>query len=254
MSLWCRVSGLLLLPFCASVFLYGQAEVEKQKPLTVSVPFVGCDSDGQIGPISAPTAIDMPVFAKPEEAEKLAYYKSEKGLGALAPLGWYCFGTYGSGGDTLYIRPQPIERATIFTKGPGGADAPGIAVAYRFGGTSGRFSVAEIIARVFPADRSFAVDVMEQFDQTLTFGPFPKDTLVYQSSELVEYQTPAEMDGLGTYFWLTKSTLPVGGAALLVGNEMDLALLSIRLPADLNALARTIVHQFEREAAHCPCD
>ena len=140
------------------------------------------------------------MLAKPEEAEKLAYYKSEKGPGALAPRGWYCFGVYGSGGDTLHITPRSIDRATIFSKGPDGAGGPAIAVVYRFGGTSGRFSVAEIIARVFPAHRSFAVDVTRDIDQSPTFGPYPKDTLVYKSNELVEYQTPAQTDGLGTYW------------------------------------------------------
>jgi hypothetical protein len=250
----CRVCGVLLLVFCASVLLYGQAEVDKQRLVTVSVPFVGCDSDGQVGPIDAPAAMRMSVLAKAEDAAKLAYYKSEKGIGALAPRGWHCFGTYGSGGDTLYITPQSINRATIFSRGPGSADGPVIAVVYRFGGTSGRFSVAEVIARVFPAHRSFAVSVMRELDESPTFGPYPKDTLVYKSNELVEYQTPAQTDGLGTYWWLVKGTIPIEGAAVLVGDETDLALLSVRLPIDLNGLARTIVNQFERDAARCPCD
>jgi hypothetical protein len=248
------VSGLLIPAFFASVLLYGQAGVEKGRPPTVSVPFVGCDSDGQVGPIKAPAAPALSVLAKPEEAEKLAYYKSEKGVGALAPRGWYCFGTYGSGGDALYITPRSIDRANIFSNGPGGADGPAIAVVYRYGGTSGRFSVAEVVARVFPVRRSFAVGVMEEFDQSFTFGPYPKDTLVYKSNELVEYQTPAQTDGLGTYWWLSKSTIPIEGAALLVGSEPDLALLSVRLPVDLDRLTMIIVNQFERDAARCPCD
>jgi hypothetical protein len=84
MYLLCRVSGVPILTFCASVLLCGQAEIEKQRPSTVSVPFVGCDSDGQVGPINAPAATAISVLAKPEEAEKLAYYKSEKGVGVLA--------------------------------------------------------------------------------------------------------------------------------------------------------------------------
>lgn len=194
------------------------------------------------------------MLAKTKDAEKLAYYKSGKGVGALGPRGWHCFGTYGSGGDTLYITPQPINRETIFSRGPGDADGPAIAVVYRFGGTSGRFSVAEVIARVFPAHRSFAVAVMKELDESPTFGPYPNDTLVYKSNELLECQTPARADGLGTYWWLAKSNIPIEGAALLVGDEIDLVLLSVRLPVDLNGLTQTVVNQFERDAARGPRD
>jgi len=213
------------------------------------VPFVGCDSDGQAGPINAPTAPEIPVPANAEQAGKLAYYKAAEGLGALAPRDWYCFATYGSGGETLYITPQPIDRTNIFSKGPAGDGGPAVVVTYRFGGTSGRFSVAEVIAKVFPAHRPFAVEVMKELDQSPAFGPYPDDTLVYKSNELVEYRTPAQTEGLGTYWWLTKSTLPIQGAALLIGPETDVALLAVRLPPDLNGLTRTIVDQFEAEAA-----
>jgi hypothetical protein len=197
------------------------------------------------------------VLARHDDAQRLAYYKSAHGIGALAPRGWNCFGTYGSGGDTLYITPQPINTAKIFSVGPGGSDGPGIQVAYRFGGTSGRFAVAEIVARIFPAYRSFATGVMKEFDRpddSFTFAPYPNDSLVYKSKALVEYRTPAQTDGLGTYSWLTKSTIPIQGAAMLVSGEYDLALLSVRLPANLNGLTATIISQFERDAAHCPCD
>ena len=72
----------------------------------VSVPFKGCASDGQMGPEEAPKgkSVSRPITAK--AASQLAYYKSENGdAGVLGPRGWYCFGTYGSGGDALYISP-----------------------------------------------------------------------------------------------------------------------------------------------------
>jgi hypothetical protein len=193
----------------------------------------------------------------PGEAAKLAYYKSEKGIGVLAPRGWHCFGTYGSGGDTLYVTPHPINHATIFSAGPGGSDGPGIEAAYRSGGASGRFAVAEVIARVFPAYRAFATELMRELENpsdSFTFGPYPNDNLLYKSRALVEYRTPAQTEGLGTYSWLTKSSIPIEGAAMLVGDEPELALLSVRLPTPLNGLTATIIRQFEREAARCPCD
>ena len=87
-----------------------------------------------------------------------------------------------------------------------------------------------------------------------TFGPYPKDELVYKSKALVEYRTPANTEGLGTHSMPTKSPLPIAGAAMLVGDEQDLALLSVRLPTELNRLTVTLVRQFERDASRCPCD
>jgi hypothetical protein len=75
------------------------------------LPFGGCNSDGQVGPLSAPARKTMRVLATPAEAGKLAYYKAAKGIGVLAPRGWHCFGTYGSGGDTLFVAPDPIHPA-----------------------------------------------------------------------------------------------------------------------------------------------
>ena len=199
----------------------------------------------------------MSVLAMPGDTQRLAYYKARNGIGALGPRGWHCFGTYGSGGETLYITAQPITVATIFSAGPADASGPGIEIAYRFGGTSGRFSVAEVIARVFPAYKSFALEVMKEFDQPnklFTFGPFPNDRLTYKTDALVEYRTPAESEGLGTYSWLKKGAIPIEGAAMLVGDEHDLAIVSVRLPINLSGLTTLIIGQFERDASRCPCN
>lgn len=44
---------------------------------------------------------------------------------------------------------------------------------YWYGGTSGRFVVAEIIARIFPAYKAFAVRVMKELapPDSFSFGP-----------------------------------------------------------------------------------
>jgi hypothetical protein len=251
---FCRIIGAL----CMSHSLLGQSKTTpvRPQPRLVSVPFIGCNSDGQAGPIEAPTGTSISLLAG-RDVQKLAFYKPARGVGALAPRGWYCFGTYGSGGDTLYITPRPINTANVFSAGPGGSDGPAIQVAYRFGGTSGRFDVAEIVARVFPAFRSFATEVMQEFDlpdERFVFHPYPADKLVYKNKALVEYRTPAQAAGLGTYSWLSKNTVPIDGAAMLVGDEHDLALLSVRLPVELNGLTRIIIGQFERNSARCPCE
>ncbi len=245
----------ILAGLCLSISLVGQNKATPAK--SVAVPFRGCNSDGQVGPIDAPTKTTISVLATRDDAQKLAYYKAEKGVGALAPRGWYCFGEYGSGGDTLFISPQPIDTAHVFSSGPGGSDGPAVRVDYSFGGTSGRFEVAEVIARVFPAFKSFATDVMKGFDlpdNSYTFAPYPADKLVYKSNALVEYRTPAQTDGLGTRSGLSKNSVPIEGAAMLVGDEHDLVLLSVRLPVNLRGLTSTIIGQFERDLARCPCN
>ena len=250
----------MIVALCMLHLLLAQEGATAARPqrIAVSVPFIGCNSDGQVGPMEAPKGTRRSVVIGREAAQKLAYYKAEQGVGVLAPRGWYCFGTYGSGGDTLFVSPQPIDTTNIFSTGPSGSAGPAIRVSYRFGGTSGRFSVAEIIARVFPAYKAFATAAMKELDQpdgSFTFGPYPTDTLTYKSKKLVEYRTPAQTEGLGTYSELSKNGMPIAGAAMLVGQpaELDLVLLSVRLAPDLDGLTTAIVIEFERDAARCPC-
>jgi len=147
----------------------------------------------------------------------------------LAPRGWYCFGSYGSGGDALFVSPQPIDTTNTFSSVRRGIAGPAIAISRRFGDTSGRFDVAEIIARVFPTYRAFVTGVIEMFDLpagSFTFGPYPEDKRAYKSNTVVEYSTPAQADGLGTYSWLKKDASPSDGVAILIGQPPDLLLLS----------------------------
>jgi hypothetical protein len=51
------------------------------------------------------------------------------------------------------------------------------------GETSGRFTVAQVVARVFPAHGQFVHNVIEMFDffaPEVTYSPFPDDTLTYR--------------------------------------------------------------------------
>jgi hypothetical protein len=167
-----RVCGLIL----AAGMAFGQ----------VTVPFVGCKSDGQVGPREAPAGKPKAVALPAEVAGRLAFYKAEIGGGVLAPRGWYCFGTYGSGGSNLLVSPVPIDAARIFTRDWEGLPGSGLELRFSDGGTSGRFHVAEIIDRVFPDYRKFADQVNEIFESKPPghFGPYPTDKLTYRSSRL----------------------------------------------------------------------
>src|SRR5512142_3026155 len=98
--------GLGILLFCSMAIAQSPKNVVPSKAsnhrITVRVPFEGCKSDGQVGPLDAPSGGTVAVLATRDEAAKLSYYKAENGIGVLAPRDWHCFGTYGSGGDQLY--------------------------------------------------------------------------------------------------------------------------------------------------------
>jgi hypothetical protein len=223
----------------------------------ISVPFVGCNSDGQVGPLDAPEEASVSVSIAPNDARGLAYYRAAQGIGVLAPRGWHCFGTYGSGGSTLYVTPLPMDTKAVFGSDRRKFTGAAIQVSRRFGDTSGRGAVAETIARVFPAYKEFVKRVMQDFDQpaeSFQFGPYPADTLRYKSDALVEYRTPARNEGLGTQSWLEKNESAIDGVEMLVGptSTPDLLSLAVRLPADQRQLAAVIVAQFERDAARLP--
>lgn len=244
-------NGLWAAIVVSAASLTAQQSSAAQAPVqqtALSVPFVGCRSDGQVGPLNAPADKSTQAAIPSKLAQQLAFYKAKWGFGVLAPRGWYCFGDYGSGGDELYISPTAIDTAN-FLRGLS-FHGPVIALIHRLGSSSGMFNVAELVARVFPAYWQFPKSAMEEYPTMtrFTFGPYPKDTLIYKSESIVEFHTPAHADGLGTNPWLQKSGLPIDGVAIIVEPEFDSLLLSVRLPPDLSRLKSAIVSQIEHDA------
>jgi hypothetical protein len=151
----------------------------------------------------------------------------------------------------LFASPRSIDSAHLFFPGRSGFEGSVIEVHYSEGETSGRFEVAQVIARVFPDYKAFVSRAIELFDfvaDEITFGPYPNDALTYKSNRVVEYETPAQTEGLGTGSSLLKNDSPIEGAAMLIGQTPDLLLLSVRLPPELTGLTGAIVGQFERDA------
>jgi hypothetical protein len=66
---------------------------------------------------------------------------------------------------------------------------------------------------------------------------------------MVEYETPARTDGLGTDRLIMKGGSPIDGVAILVGKTPGLVLLSVRLSGNLAKLTPEIVRQVERANA-----
>jgi hypothetical protein len=260
--------GIILAAIVVGITLRGravQSGAVAQKPVRIAapaqgssseatevsrVPYVGCKSDGQQGPVSAPIGVSKVVHIDAKVAQGLAYYESQKDFGVLAPRGWHCFGTYGSNGSSLYVSPEPID--PIKTNGFAG---PLIQLSFSDGDTSGRYDVAKVIARVFPAHRKFVTNLVKDDteegveSETFAYGAYPTDRLIYNGDAIVEYQTPAQTDGLGTDSRLLKDENPISGVAILTGENPDLLHLSLRLPPSQVDLTASIIHQLESDTA-----
>lgn len=252
-------TSLLVAVLAANYLAFSQPQTLSKEPLdtTVTVPFVGCPADGQMGPLDPPKGTTQLVHIPKEAAQQLAFYKAEQGFGVLAPRGWHCFEIYGSNGSSLFVSPQAMDAKMLFSNTWKGFTGPVIQLSGEDGGTSGRFGVARIIARVFPSHHSFVRTVIaEGIEPAINFpsGPYPKDKLVYITNELVEYQTPPQTEGLGTQSRLLKNTDPICGVAMLVGlvkeGEPSLLLLAVRLPSEMTSLSSAIIRQSEYEGSH----
>ena len=156
-------------------------------PIKIEVPFVGCPSDGQGGPVSAPKGKSRTFDGNRDEADRLAYYSSGSNFGVLAPRGWHCYGSYGSSGTSLYVSPQAIDREH-FLADNSKFSGPIVQLQEWDGGTSGRFEVAKVVARMFPEHRDFLQKVIDEgVEPEALFPASPYDTylITRRSSELV---------------------------------------------------------------------
>jgi hypothetical protein len=207
---------------------------------TTQVPFVGCPSDGQQGPQAAPPSHRMPGVPA-AVAGRLAWYVSEVDA-VLAPRGWHCFQTFGSNGGTLYVAP---ERLTFEqTERRGVLRGSGITVSFSIGATSGRYEVAERIARYFPRYRSY----IGQMRRTMGFdigpmpaGPYPTDRFISRTATEVRLVTPPRRRGEATAGTLAPNgDLAESLVILDLEDDKNTITVHLRLPRAQAALTRAI--------------
>jgi hypothetical protein len=211
------------------------------------VSFVGCKSDGQAGPRPAPTSRGNAPTLPQSLATKLAYYSSED-LGVLAPRGWHCFGLHGSNGSILIVTPER-HSASALLKPNAKLTGPAVQLSVSSGETSGRFEVAEIAARLFPSKQEFVDGVVaEGIEPESAFpkGPYPDDILRRRGDSDVEFETPAQKDGMGTRSRLVKNGEPIDGLAIMT-DKNDLVLLDVRVSSALRDFIPAIMQTLRRQ-------
>jgi hypothetical protein len=210
----------------------------RRRLVEADIPAIVCPLDGQAGPQDAPTLPKTMRVVVPEgTASALAYYSAFEGMGAgaLAPKGWDCFGTYGSGGSSLYVTPDHFS-APIPYRPEKVKDGPVVMKDHFISATSGHFPVAQISARIFPLARTFVERVRDEgLDDAsnYVFAPWATDRLNYLSDFAVSYVTPSGANGVGTAFGPAPGKEAISGLVFLtvIGNEEDpnLERLAVRL-------------------------
>ncbi len=230
--------------------LVGGLSAARAQDNPVQVPFVGCPSDGQQGPLEPPPAGKPPPLPQ-ATAGRLAWYKGND-LGVLAPRGWNCIELYGSSGSALLVTPERHDADGLF--GGPGFDGPFVIVSVAFGSTSGRFTIASIAGPLFPVAAPFVNDVLHEPDTDTKLVSVAHDKLTRRSDTRVDFVTPPDKDGLGTDGWARKSALPIYGTVILLPDEdMDLLMVRARLPDAMAALAPVIIAQRAGVASDCRC-
>jgi hypothetical protein len=243
----CAMSFVLFLA-CPALAATAVPEIQQR------VPIVGCPVNDQIGPARLQTGESMPASVQQRVAGQIAYYRAERSPGVYAPRGWSCRAWYGSNGGVLVVTPRRIEPPYFPLPMITG---PAVTIDTSDGGTSGRFHVAIVAARLFPLVGSeFITRVREErliSDSSFNVAPYPDDQLRYLSDRFAEYTTPPNRTGLGTDGLLEMSDLPVRGLTLLnLATEVNtLTEVRVRLPAGLNPVADAIV-QLETACVQLP--
>jgi hypothetical protein len=190
----------------------------------------------------------MPVVLR-AAAESLAWYVSAHAA-VLAPRGWHCFDVYGSDGHWLFVAPQRLtaDQLDVDRRGFRGAV---VMFGYSYGGTSGRWTVAERIGRYFPRHRGFIRDLRERdpVPHDYPTAPYSGDRILSRTATRIRILTPAGVRGQGSDF-LARSTLPTESLIMLdPDNEMSAATISVRLPRAQVGLSPAIFAGVRRATA-----
>jgi hypothetical protein len=222
------------------------------------VPFVGCPGDVQLMQDfpafdGRPVSVDVGLKA----AQNLAFYGANPGegiVGVLAPRGWSCYWSDTSGGFQLLVDPD--AKTSLFSLG--NTQIYGVWLNTYYGGTSGRFAVADFVKTYFPSLDSYVSDTLDEEkqqtadmpagvvsnDKTPTPDngiPYPRDIILDKGSSTLDFMTPGGSEGLGKLGFVS-SAMPIYGILDIDVNEDHLApIFAVRLPENLDYLRPSIL-------------
>ncbi len=217
----------------------------------VGIAVVGCRSDGQVGPVDAPVLAKKDTNLPLAIADRLSFYRGPFDRGVLGPRGWSCIELTGSNGTILFVTPETISTKDLLTARRG-IKGSAIQLTERSTETSGRYEVARIVARVFPQHMNFVRDVIAmgvEGADAYPAGPFPADVLRYRDNWTVEFETPANTEGVGTMSRLEQGDLPIRGIiALETDNDaiVGMTMATIRLEPGMANLTPYLIRDVAR--------
>jgi hypothetical protein len=150
------------------------------------------------------------------------------------------------------LSPTPVQSSELFAGNWKGLHGAAIILSYDDGGTSGRYGVADTIAKFFPDYMYFAHQVEHQDKEDGGSFVLSKltpisDRIVHVGNREIKYETPANSEGLGTGYWLARDERPVTGVVLL-NKDADLYTVNLfmRLPSADEVLTPFITQSAER--------
>jgi tetratricopeptide (TPR) repeat protein len=130
----------------------------------------------------------------------------------------------------------------------------GVQIALRNGGTSGRFEVAQVAARLFPNQSAFVERIVAEGTMPKSdfpVGPYPHDVIRRRTVRTVEFETSPNEKGMGTESLLVANADPIVGVAIMpVDEDNSLVLVDVRLPLDSKRLTSSILQETQRRYDH----
>jgi hypothetical protein len=248
-----RMLGLVLIALAIGVPAAALADkvwISTPEHHLARIPVMGCAADGDAGSVPPPPNSEKIIEIDKKLAPRVAFYKAATSPLVLAPQGWNCLGIYGANGSTLYIAPELFSKEDLYAK-DGGFHGAAIQASEIDGDTPGRFEVARVIARVFPAHKAFAQKVISEGvvpAENFHFGPYPTDLMTDKGDDMVEFQTPPDTLGLGTMSKLRKNKDPIDGSIKLAGLLNDkMFRVIVRMEPGDKEFTPVIIRQFEKD-------
>jgi len=215
----------------------------------VAVPFVGCPSEGQAGPLDPPIGSPKLVALPAVLAEQIAFYEGRQAPGAFAPRGWHCQVVYGSSGGFLVVTPTPPDFSRRIQSEVRGR---AVEVEYVGGEGSGRFRVAAYASYLFPQAAAEFIKGVADLDpestrDVLASLPHANDSVSSVTRTVARFTTPAHTEGMGTDCSLAPGDDRVRGVAILHTDEgFYLTVLRVRLGSTSHDLEAAVLRLNER--------